>query len=146
MSAESNKAVIRGLIEFLNKNNGAPAEGFDQFFAPGYRYHNPSLPEVTDLAGIKKLNATLASAFSDTRFAIEDLIAEEDKVVYRCSVSSIHTGDFMGIAATGRRTTVNSTVVSRIVDGKLQEDWEVADILGLLQTIGLIPQLGSQIK
>jgi steroid delta-isomerase-like uncharacterized protein len=142
MSAESNKALVRRFVEFINKNNGAPVEGFDEFFAPGYTYHNPRMPEMTDLATVKQLNAMTASAFPDTRFTIEDMVAEGDKVVYRYSASGTHKGDFMGIAATGKQSTVTGIVISRIVDGKFKEDWEILDLLGFLQNIGVVPQLG----
>jgi predicted ester cyclase len=65
------------------------------------------------------------------------MIAEGDKVVYRASAKGTHQGEFMGIAATGKQVTLTTIVISRIVDGKFQEDWESLDGIYLLQRLGL---------
>jgi predicted ester cyclase len=64
----------------------------------------------------------LASAFPDNHFTIEDIIAEGDKVVWRYSATGTHKGDFMGIPASGKQGTTCGIVISRVVNGKLQED------------------------
>lgn len=111
---DENKGPIHRFIEFVNKNNLAP---IDEFFAPDHVYHNPNNPEATDLESLKQSNAMAYSAFPDTQFTIEDLIAEGAKVVYRYSVNFTHKGEFMGIAATGKQVTITSVVISRILNG-----------------------------
>ena len=80
-------------------------------------------------------------AFPDLRFTIEDLIAEGDKVVYRYSATGTHKGDLSGIAATEKMVTITGMVISRILNGKVQEDWEQTDMLGLMQQLGVVPKL-----
>jgi predicted ester cyclase len=71
------------------------------------------------------------------------MVAEGDKVVYRYSATGTHThtGDFKGITATGKQITAAGIVISRIVNGRLWEDWECADEMGLMHQLGVIPQL-----
>jgi predicted ester cyclase len=44
----------------------------------------------------------------------------------------------MGIPASGRHVTGAGIVISRIVNGKIQEEWECLDELGLLQQLGVV--------
>jgi predicted ester cyclase len=81
-----------------------------------------------------------ATAFPDNHFTLEDMVAEGDKVVWRYSATGTHKGDFMGIVASGKHVTTSGIVISRVVNGKLQEDWECADELGLMQQLGVVPQ------
>jgi predicted ester cyclase len=101
------------------------------------------MPDVKDLSGVKEFNAMAYNAFPDIHFTIEDMVAEGNKVVYRASARGTHKGEFMGIAATGKPVTFTSIVISRIAQGKFQEDWESLDGIYVLQQLGMIPQPGS---
>jgi predicted ester cyclase len=137
MSVEDdNKDLVRRFVAYLNEDKLAP---IDEFFATSYTYHNPSMPEVKDLPSVKEFNAVAYRAFPDIRFTIEDMVAEGDKVVYRGSACGTHKGDFMGLAPTGKQVTLTSIVISRIADGKFQEDWESTDVMYVLQQLGAVP-------
>ncbi|MBM3263525.1 MAG: ester cyclase [candidate division Zixibacteria bacterium] len=45
----------------------------------------------------------------------------------------------MGIPPTGKPINVWLIVISRFVDGKIAEEWELPDALSMMQQIGLIP-------
>lgn len=133
---DDNKALVRRFVDYINKDPFAP---IDEFFAAGYTYHNSSMPHVKDLSTLKEFNTAAYSAFPDIRFTIEDMVAEGDKVVYRGSARGTHTGEFMGIASTAKRVTLTSIVISRIANGKFQEDWESLDGVYVLQQLGALP-------
>ncbi len=137
MSAESNKALVRRYVEVLNGNN-LPT---DEFVDPNFIYHNPGQPQVKDLASLREFVAMAYRAFPDQQSTIEDIIAEGDKVAYRYSIHCTHLGDFMGIAATGKRITLTGIVIYRIFEGKIQEEWDYTDGLGLMQQLGVGFQL-----
>lgn len=63
------------------------------------------------------------SALHDTQITIEELIAEDDKVMSRGSMSCVHKGDLAGILPTGKTLTVSGFTVFRLVDGKIAEEW-----------------------
>ena len=133
-----NKILIRRFVDCLN--SGSPS-AVEEFIAADYVYHNPALPDVKDFATLKRFNTMTSVAFPDLRFTIEDLIAEGDKVVYRYSATGTHKGDLSGIAATEKMVTITGMVISRILNGKVQEDWEQTDMLGLMQQLGVVPKL-----
>jgi predicted ester cyclase len=75
-------------------------------------------------------------------FTIEDMIVEGNKVVTRATVQGTHKNDFMGIAPTGKQFTMTGIWIYYIADGKIIEDWEVLDQLGMMQQLGAIPPMG----
>jgi steroid delta-isomerase-like uncharacterized protein len=78
------------------------------------------------------LHKTLTGAFPDLRIDIDDLIAEDDKVVARMTFHGTHRGPFRGIPATGRQVSFTAIRVYRVADGKIVESWANQDALGLL--------------
>ena len=69
---------------------------------------------------------TLA-AFTFEDFVLEDLLAVEYRVVARYRARAIHSGDQLGVPATGKRITMWELRLMRWRDGQLVEDF-VADI------------------
>ncbi len=135
MQTEENKALVgRAFEEGWNAGN---LEVFDEVTSSDYVLHDPSLPEdVVGVDGIKGFASAFLGAFPDLRFAIEEQVAEGDKVVTRWTSSATHQGELMGIAPTGNRTEVSGVTVSRISGGKIAEDWNSWDALGLMRQIG----------
>jgi predicted ester cyclase len=63
--------------------------------------------------------------------------------VTRWSFTGTHHGEFMGLAPAGKQVTTSGIVISRIVEGKIVEEWEEWDTLGFLQQLGAVPSLGK---
>jgi steroid delta-isomerase-like uncharacterized protein len=125
MSTEQNKDVVRRAAEAVNKRD---------------------LGTVDQLLGgpedWKRDVANLLTAFPDMQLIQEDLIAEGDQVVERWTVRGTHQGPFQSIPATGKHVTFTGIDVFRIVDGKILLVGQSLDQLGLLQQLGVIPQMG----
>ncbi len=134
MSVEENKALIRRYAEEFNRRNDAFLE---EYFGPGYVYHG-SMGDWDKQAFIEFHNSMLA-AFPDAEMTIRDQVAEGDKVVTRLEVRGTHRGEFQGIAPTGRDTTTTGIIISRFEQGRVVEEWEELNMLGLMQQIGAIP-------
>jgi predicted ester cyclase len=84
----------------------------------------------------------MRTAFPDMHITIEDIITEGDKLVQRWVAQGTHKGELMGIVPTGKQVTITGINISRIVGGKLVEDWTEADMLGMMQQLGVIPPPG----
>jgi steroid delta-isomerase-like uncharacterized protein len=138
LSAEENKAVTRRFLEeIFTAGNLALVE---ELFAPDYVLHDPSVPqEVRGPEGMKQYVAMYRAAYPDTRFTIEDQIAEGDEVVTRWVGRGTHQGELMGIAPTGRVVTVTGIEIDRIAGGKIEETWVSYDALGMMQQLGVAP-------
>ena len=133
MTAEQNKALLHRYIEEVwDKANPAAV---DDFLAPNYRRHrSPTTPPLT-LEEQKKLLTGFRAAFPNIQIAVEEVIAEGDKVAFRSTMRGTHHGEFLGIAPTGREVTFSLLDVIRIEDGHFVEQWGGPDIYDLLQQI-----------
>ena len=140
MSTEENKAVVRRLFEAYNQHNLA---GVEELCAPDYVWHGPAGFGDMDLAAMKQVMPAYFTAFPDLHWTVDDLIAEGDKVVSRYTCRATHQGELMGIPATGKVVTWTCILISRFAGGKCVEDWEEADMLGLFQQLGAIPQMAQ---
>ena len=83
------------------------------------------------------------ASFSDTRITIEDMVAEGDRVAFRGVVRAIHTGEFMGIPASGRQIVVPVIGFAQLAKGKVAVWWNSPDRLSWMQQIGALPKFGK---
>jgi predicted ester cyclase len=58
------------------------------------------------------------------------------------TVKGTHKGELFGIPPTGKKITGTGIIIHRIVDGKIVELVEIADGLGLMQQLGVVPSIG----
>jgi predicted ester cyclase len=65
--------------------------------------------------------------FPDLTIAVEDVMAEGDRVRARVTMRGTHSGEFQGIAPTGKRVEVRAIDMFRIEHGKIVEHWGHAD-------------------
>jgi steroid delta-isomerase-like uncharacterized protein len=136
--SEDNKALARRFYE-LWENGDLDALG--EVVAEDSVDHDPYNPHGQEgLEGAKKTIAMYREAFPDTRFTIEDQLADGDKVVTRWTATGTHEGELMGMQPTGNRATITGITVDRIENGKIVEGWTNWDTLALMQNIGAIPE------
>jgi predicted ester cyclase len=139
MSTEENKTLLRRSVEEVFSAQG-DLDVADEIYAPNYVGHNPLNPEdVRGPEGAKEQARMYRSAFPDVRLNIEEQVAEGDRVVTRWIGSGTHQGEMMGIAPTGNQIRVDGITISRIQEGKVVEDWELFNALGLMQQLGAVP-------
>ena len=132
MSLEENKEVVRRFVEAYNTGN---VDLLDDILAPDYFDHTNQVgPD-----GLKQLIKMAFKAFPDYHETIEDIIAEGDKVWILVKTNTgKHTGEFMGIAPTGKKLTTLAVDILRVVDGKIVEYRDVVDRLDFLIQLGII--------
>ncbi len=139
MSTESNKAVIQRFREALNAGD---LDGAIAVFAPDAVVHMSGAPQPLTMAEFKQLGKLLVSAFTGGTSTVEDMIAEGDKVVSRLTFRGTHTGDMMGIPATGKSVMMSEIIIDRLADGKIVESWRLFDQMAMMQQLGVIPTPG----
>ena len=124
MSLKENKALVSRYFEMTAQNMETIAdEVLDvDFINHDFPVSIPGLPQGRE--GLKQsMKNIIYRAFPDTQFAIDDLIAEGDRVVVRYTYWGTHTGAFLGIAPSGKKLTATAIAIYRIVDGKIKEQW-----------------------
>lgn len=133
---EENKEIVRR----LNGIWDGDMDVVDELVAEDFVNHNSLDPDAPPgREGFKRNVSTLRSAFPDIEFAVEDVIAEEDKVVFRAVGRGTHDGELLGIPPTGREVTLSGIVIFRIANGQVAERWAQFDSLGMLQQLGVVP-------
>ena len=140
MTVEGNKAIVRRFVEEVQNQGNLAA--VDELLAPNFVNHTAPPGVPADREGIKQLSHMFLAAFPDGAMTIEDMIAEGDRVVTRKTFRGTHTGELMGIPPTGKQVAIGLIDIVRLVGGRAVESWHAADNLGMLQQLGVIPQLG----
>ncbi len=141
MSTEENKAIVRRFFEEgPSKGNLSIA---DELLSPDFALHVP-LPASSGIEGINEVITACRAAFEHLNITVEDMIAEGNDVAARFTARGIHKGNFMGLPATGKPITMTGIEIFRIKDGKIIELWGEANLLGLMQQLGIIPVPGNQ--
>lgn len=115
----------------------------DELYAPGFVQHEPEPQTVQSREALKPYVGAYLTAFPDLHLSIEDLRAEGDRVVWRFKSDGTHTGPFMGMPATGKKSSITGLVIFRLEDSRIVEAWVNIDVLGLLQQLGVIPMPGQ---
>jgi SnoaL-like polyketide cyclase len=86
----------------------------------------------------------LQAAFSDRRWEIHQVIAEDDTMVLDCTFHGRHTGQCMGQAPTSRSFAFRQVHIIRFQDDMAIEHWAVPDDLDLARQLGPMPRPPSQ--
>ena len=123
MNENENPTLIRRWLEAADR--GFQTD-FASFFVLEYRGHLSGRIHM-DLEELVRLERGFAAGFTDVKRAIDDLLAVDDKVVLRLTTTAVHTGEWQGIAPTGRRVTFTGMVIYRIENGRIAESWGEID-------------------
>jgi predicted ester cyclase len=134
MQTDQNKELIRRWIAFANAGFHGP---FGEFVDDDYVGHLGD----TDMgiAELERAERAFTRAFPDTQYSIEDIVAENDRVVLRITSRGTHRDEFQGIAPTGRRVVFTGIVIYRIVGNKIVESWGELDFLRLMRQLRSTP-------
>lgn len=105
------------------------------------RYVNHTAPPGfgADRDSTKQLYAAYNAALPDWQVSLEDLLAGGDRAIARWRIRGTHKGEMMGVPATGRAVELTGHYLARIEGGHIVESWEIADVLGLMQQLGVVP-------
>ncbi len=99
----SNKATLTRFQEAVSSGDWELiSKTIDELVEPDALIRTPLPIEATGAELLKEVFARLHRAFPDLHVAVEDVIAEGDKVVGRNTVTGTHQGEYMGIPPTGK--------------------------------------------
>lgn len=82
----------------------------------------------------------LHSAFADLETSIDHTFASGNRVVQRWTASATHESELFGAPVAGKSASFAGISIHEIEDGKIQHDWTVSDLLGLMQQLGIAQQ------
>ncbi len=146
MSREAFKITIRRFFEEVW--NKGKLEVADEIIDPNYIRHRFSVSDIEGLEAFKQFMVDVRSSYPDFKAGIEDIIVEGNTVVTQGTWQGTQTGPSpsTGTPPTDKHVTVPYCVISHLVNGKVVEEWDYQDWLGLLQQLGVVAPLEQGIE
>lgn len=141
MSTEDNKEIVRRFFDQGPSHGNMSAA--KELLAPNFVLHVP-LPAAPGIQGISDVVTACREAFEHLNVTVEDMVAEDDRVAARFTARGVHKGAFMGLPATGKPIIMTGIEIFRIENGRIAELWGEANLLGLMQQLGILPALDKQ--
>ena len=137
---QANKDASRRLYEeVFGRGN---LEAADEIMAADVVSHGPGVPPLVGTAQIKRQAQLLRGGLPDLAVALNDQIAEEDRVCSRWTGTGTHTGDLMlpagPVPATGKQIAFDEIRIDRYLDGRIVESWFIPDRFTMWSALGLI--------
>jgi steroid delta-isomerase-like uncharacterized protein len=131
---EQNKEIVKRY--WNGKWNERRLEILDELQTSDVVNYGTSM-KINNLKEYKQVYGMFLSAFHDTHLTIEEISAEGDRVMTRVVFRGVQQGALEGIPATGKTVTISIFTVFRLVNGKIAEEWEIYDDLGMMQQLGM---------
>jgi steroid delta-isomerase-like uncharacterized protein len=132
---EANKQLAqRWFEEVWNQQSEA---AIDAMFSPDGKCHGFPEPGSTVVGpeAFKAVHRTFCGAFPQQKIAVEDLLAEGDRVAIRWRATLPHSGDHLGFPASGKTATLAGSSFITIKDGQIVEGWNYMDLGNLYQQL-----------
>lgn len=137
-----NKVIIQRLYdEVWNKRK---VELLHLLLSPSHALHGPIFPGSSiGPEAYKQTLIVFTSGFPDLRFTVEEMVAEDEKVVCYWTISGTQQGEFMGVPATGKKVSVDGITIHHIANGKIMDTYVSPDMWGMMHQLGVVPALGE---
>ena len=134
MSAENKALVRRWFEEVWNKGRvdaiGEMIADHAMVYGLGGDFRGPEQ--------FKPFHAAFRSAFPDIHVALDEIIAEGDRVAARWTATGTHQGDGLGFPATGRKVRFTGMAFLQVEGNHFVSGWNSFDQLGMLQQLGVV--------
>ena len=135
----ANKKIARQSFEYLQKGDYDSLEKICDI--KKFKLHFPGFKNALSYKEAEKMNDEYLAAFPDTKITIENQIAEGDLVVSRVIYQGTNKGEFRGMPASGKKVKTTGLSMHRILNGKIVEEWDEIDAMGMMQQMGAIPEM-----
>ena len=127
--------MIRRFVEEVqNRQNW---DAYDELNAPDFVNLSAPPGVPADREGGKVYLQALAAAYPDAHIEIDDMIAEDDKVVTKKTFTGTNTGEFAGMPATGKQVSLQYVDIMQVRDGRIVEHWLSMNQLSWMQQLGV---------
>jgi steroid delta-isomerase-like uncharacterized protein len=120
---------------------GEGRDGCEKFLAPGVVVNSNGMPGAMNLEAYRQFGQMYLTAFPDVNATVEEQYVSGDVVVTRLTWTGTHTGPMMNIPPTGRSYYSTGIWIDHIRDGQIAQCYEIFDLMGLMQQLGLAPAM-----
>lgn len=135
MSQAVNESTVRRVLDAFNRKK---LDEVLVLFAPDASLHEPFIDDpITGTDALRQFHEDLFAAFPDEQLTVVQLLTPEGWVVARTVASGTHTGDFLGIAPTGRVFSVPECLIYEMTeDGRIANQWTYVDSGSIAKQFG----------
>jgi predicted SnoaL-like aldol condensation-catalyzing enzyme len=120
---EINKALVKRYnVELIEQ--GSQQSALD-ILAPGFTNHSAPEGQRGADALVYFFNHLLKPGLSDIKVLIDQQIAEADLVTTHKRITGTHTGDLMGVAATGKMVSIEVIDILKVQHNKVTDHWGI---------------------
>ena len=135
--SQTNKQLA---LDHLNRINAGDLAGAAALLTEDCVNHS-AIPEAQGRKGFESILTKVRTAFPDMRYAVEDVLADGDRVVVRTMVSGTQTGPFTFTRLEGppsnKPVRFEQIHILRIDAGKIVEVWMEQDTLAMMRQLGI---------
>lgn len=78
----------------------------------------------------------MKAAFSDLKMEFPHVVVDGDTASVRFISTAVNTGKFMGAPANRKNLVVNGIFIRKVSNGKVMQEWQTTDLLGVMKQIG----------
>ncbi|MEV4581580.1 ester cyclase [Nonomuraea jabiensis] len=132
-ATEANKDVCRGFFAAIDAQDKQKASSF---LHPKYRMSYPGMETPIDWDGHWTRTAGIASGFSDLRHVPDVIVAEDNVVFVRGTVTGTNDRPMFGQEPSGHAVDAQFMAVLRIEDQKIHELFSIMDLARISAQIG----------
>lgn len=130
------KDLVRDLYGTLYEEESF--ESVPEFYAPGAVRHGGLQGGLEGHEALQGYLQASLGGFSDIEVTELHCLAEDDLVAYDFEMAATHSGEMLGVPATGNRIEITNAALFRIEDGLVTDEWPRTDMLGLMEGIGVV--------
>jgi steroid delta-isomerase-like uncharacterized protein len=123
--------IIRWFEEVWNKGR---REAIDEMLPPDFVVHEGDL-NTKGPEGFKIFFDRMRTAFSDIQVTPHEAVSDGAYAYLRWAVTMRHTGDGLGMPASGKRVRTTGMTLVRFQNGRFAEAWQNWDMLGVMEQI-----------
>lgn len=116
------------VVRWLAAGDSGDVAAFDDLLHSDVVVHAPRGLSTTDREAEKQVWRDALAAMPDLRHEVQEVLAQGDVEMARVIVTGTMGSDFAGMPGTGRSFRMDQAVICHLVDGRIAEAWEIADV------------------
>ncbi|WP_152040001.1 ester cyclase [Salinigranum salinum] len=130
------KDLVRELYRTIYEQKAFDA--VPDFYAPDAVRHGGLRGSVEGHEALQGYLAATLGGLSEIEVTELHCLAEDDLIAYDFEMAATHSGELLGVPATGNRIEMTNTAWFRIENGQVTDEWPRTDMLGLVKGLDLV--------
>lgn len=132
-----NFEIMDKFIQFINTGN---IDLGQSIISPDVIFYAPTSPEpMHGFEGYTAVLDMMRGAMPDVQWKVEEIIADNNKVMVRFTMTGTQTNPFMGMPGSGKKVCVTAMNIYELKDGRIIREHGLPDLFTMLMQLDIIP-------